>query len=211
MRHISADLLTRIQALNQTIYGNADPKMLATIIKAITDLDVFTVAEGEVLGKIDLAAQISDVNSAPDAIWLAQAINYEAVIKVYTYSDGMDFATPARTFTLATVGTNARVRDIAISFYLPFEMGFEDEDLIDDEMELDDEMEFDEEEDVSIFLSYLFGGLEAYGLTDGVTVGSPYIAWLERTTTHDTAYIIQWDGVDPATQPEATKLLEVAR
>ena len=211
MRHISADLLTRIQALNQTIYGNADPKMQAIIIKAITDLDIFTVAEGEVLGKIDLAAQISDVNSAPDAIWLAQVINHEAVIKVYTYAKDMDFATPARTFTLATVGTNARVRDIAISFYLPFEMGFEDEDLIDDEMELDDEIEFDEEEDVSIFLSYLFGRLEAYGLTDGVTVGSPYIAWLERTTTHDTVYIIQWDGVDPATQPEATKLLEVAR
>ena len=211
MRHISADLLTRIQALNQTIYGNADPKMQAIIIKAITDLDAFTITEGEVLGKIDLAAQISAVNSAPDAIWLAQAINYEAAIKVYTYSKEMDFATPSRTFTLATVGTNARVRDIAISFYLPFEIAFDDEDLIDDEMELDDEIEFDEEEDVSIFLSYLFGGLEAYGLTDGVTVGSPYIAWLERTTTHDTAYIIQWDGVDPATQPEATKLLEVAR
>ena len=210
MRHISADLLTRIQALNQTIYGNADPKMQATIIKAITDLGIFTVTEGEVLGKIDLAAQISAVNSAPDAIWLAQAINYEAVIKVYTYSDGMDFATPARTFTLATVGTNARVRDIAISFYLPFEIAFDDEDLVDDELELDDEMEFDEEEDVSIFLSYLFG-IEAYLPTDGVTVGSPYIAWLERTTTHDTGYIIQWDGVDPATQPEATKLLEVAR
>jgi len=207
MRPISADLLNRIQALNQTIYGNADPKMLATIIKAITDLDIFTITEGEVLGKIDLAAQISAVNSAPDAIWLAQAINYEAVIKVYTYSDGMDFATPARTFTLATVGTNARVRDIAISFYLPFEITFDDEDLIDDELELDDEMEFDEEEDVSIFLSYLFGGLEAYGLT--VTVGSPYIAWLERTTTHDTGYIIQWDGTGD--QPEATKLLEVAR
>ena len=137
-------------------------------------------------------------------------INHEAVIKVYAYSGGMDFATPSRTFTLAPIGTNARVRDIAISFYLPFEIAFDDEDLVDDELELDDEMEFDEEEDVSIFLSYLFG-IEAYGLTDGVTVGSPYIAWLERTTTHDTAYIIQWDGVDPATQPEATKLFEVAR
>ena len=211
MRPIPAELLKRIQALNQTIYGNADPKMLATIIKAITDLDIFTITEGEVLGKIDLAAQISDVNSAPDAIWLAQVINHEAVIKVYTYAKDMDFATPSRTFTLATVGTNARVRDIAISFYLPFEIAFDDEDLVDDELELDDEMEFDEEEDVSIFLSYLFGGLEAYGLTDGVTVGSPYIAWLERTTTHDTAYIIQWGGVDPATQPEAAKLLEIAR
>ena len=210
MRHISADLLTRIQALNQTIYGNADPKMLATIIKAITDLDIFTITEGEVLGKIDLAAQISDVNSAPDAIWLAQVINHEAVVKVYTYSKEMDFATPSRTFTLATVGTNARVRDIAISFYLPFEIAFDDEDLVDDELELDDEMEFDDEEDASIFLGYLFG-IEAYELTGDVTVGSPYIAWLERTTTHDTGYIIQWDGVDPATQPEATKLLEVAR
>ena len=208
MRHIPADLLTRIQALNQTIYGNADPKMQAIIIKAITDLDVFTVAEGEVLGKIDLAAQISAVNSAPDAIWLAQVINHEAVIKVYTYSAGMDFATPASTFTLATVGTNARVRDIAISFYLPFEIAFDDEDLVDDELELDDEMEFDDEEDASIFLGYLFG-IEAYGLTDGVTVGSPYIAWLERTTTHDTGYSIQWDGTGD--QPEATKLLEVAR
>ena len=210
MRPISADLLNRIQALNQTIYGNADPKMLATIIKAITDLDIFTITEGEVLGKIDLAAQISAVNSAPDAIWLAQVINHEAVIKVYAYSGGMDFATPSRTFTLAPIGTNARVRDIAISFYLPFEITFDDEDLVDDEMELDDTYEFDDEEDASIFLGYLFG-IEAYGLTDGVTVGSPYIAWLERTTTHDTAYIIQWDGVDPATQPEATKLLEVAR
>ena len=208
MRPISADLLNRIQALNQTIYGNADPKMLATIIKAITDLDIFTIAEGEVLGKIDLAAQISAVNSAPDAIWLAQVINHEAVIKVYAYSGGMDFATPSRAFTLAPIGTNARVRDIAISFYLPFEIAFDDEDLVDDELELDDEMEFDEEEDVSIFLSYLFG-IEAYGLTDGVTVGSPYIAWLERTTTHDTGYIIQWDGTGD--QPEATKLLEVAR
>ena len=211
MRPIPAELKAKIEALNQTIYANADPKMQAIIIKAITDLDVFTITEGEVLGKIDLAAQMSDVNSAPDAIWLAQVINHEAVIKVYAYSGGMDFATPARTFTLATVGTNARVRDMAISFYLPFEIAFDDEDLVDDELELDDEMEFDEEEDVSIFLSYLFGGLEAYGLTDGVTVGSPYIAWLERTTTHDTAYIIQWDGVDPATQPEATKLFEVAR
>ena len=210
MRPIPAELKAKIEALNQTIYANADPKMLATIVKAITDLDIFTITEGEVLGKIDLAAQMSDVNSAPDAIWLAQVINHEAVVKVYAYSGGMDFATPARTFTLATVGTNARVRDIAISFYLPFEINFDDEALIDDEMELDDTYEFDDEEDASIFLGYLFG-IEAYGLTDGVTVGSPYIAWLERTTTHDTAYIIQWDGVDPATQPEATKLLEVAR
>ena len=210
MRPIPAELKAKIEALNQTIYANADPKMQATIIKAITDLDVFTITEGEVLGKIDLAAQISDANSAPDAIWLAQVINHEAVIKVYAYSGGMDFATPASTFTLATVGTNARVRDIAISFYLPFEITFDDEALIDDEMELDDTYEFDDEEDASIFLGYLFG-IEAYGLTDGVTVGSPYIAWLERTTTHDTGYIIQWDGVDPATQPEATKLFEVAR
>lgn len=208
MRPIPAELKAKIEALNQTIYANADPKMQATIIKAITDLDVFTVAEGEVLGKIDLAAQISDVNSAPDAIWLAQVINHEAVVKVYTYSKEMDFATPSRTFTLATVGTNARVRDIAISFYLPFEITFDDEALIDDEMELDDTYEFDDEEDASIFLGYLFG-IEAYGLTDGVTVGSPYIAWLERTTTHDTGYIIQWDGTGD--QPEATKLLEVAR
>lgn len=208
MRPIPAELKAKIEALNQTIYANADPKMQATIIKAITDLDVFTVAEGEVLGKIDLAAQISDVNSAPDAIWLAQVINHEAVVKVYTYSKEMDFATPSRTFTLATVGTNARVRDIAISFYLPFEITFDDEALIDDEMELDDTYEFDDEEDASIFLGYLFG-IEAYGLTDGVTVGSPYIAWLERTTTHDTGYIIQWDGTGD--QPEATKLFEVAR
>ena len=210
MRPIPAELKAKIEALNQTIYANADPKMQATIIKAITDLDIFTITEGEVLGKIDLAAQISAVNSAPDAIWLAQVINHEAVIKVYAYSGGMDFATPSRTFTLAPIGTNARVRDIAISFYLPFEIAFDDEDLVDDELELDDEMEFDDEEDASIFLGYLFG-IEAYGLTDGVTVGSPYIAWLERTTTHDTGYIIQWDGVDPATQPEATKLFEVAR
>lgn len=159
MRHISADLLTRIQALNQTIYGNADPKMQATIIKAVTDLQVYTISTGELLGPIDLAMKWADLTKDPEEVWIAEVINRQAVVNVYTYKKNMDFATPDRTFTLATVGTNARVRDIAIEF-------------------------------------------------DGT---SPYIAWLERTTTHDTGYIIQWDGVDPATQPEATKLLEVAR
>lgn len=41
------------------------------------------------------------------------------------------------------------------------------------------------------------------------TVGAPYIAWLERTTTHDKAYVIQWDG--EGSQPAATEILSVER
>ncbi len=167
MRPISADLLARIQALNQTIYGNADPKMQATIIKAVTDLQVYTISTGELLGPIDPAMKWADLTKDPEEVWIAEVINRQAVVNVYTYKKNMDFATPDRTFTLATVGTNARVRDIAIEF------------------------------DGTI----INGALQ--------TSGAPYIAWLERTTSYDTCYIIQWDGTGE--QPAATELLKVAR
>lgn len=44
---------------------------------------------------------------------------------------------------------------------------------------------------------------------DVETAGAPYIAWLERTTTHDKAYVIQWDG--EGSQPAATEILSVER
>lgn len=167
MRSISTDLLARIQALNQTQFNNANPMMLATIIKVVNDLQVYTIATGDLLGQIALAMKWADLTKSPEEVWITEVINRQAVIKVYTYTEDMDFATPARQFTLATVGTNARVRDIAIEF------------------------------DGTI----VNGALQ--------TSGAPYIAWLERTTSYDTCYIIQWDGT--GSQPAATQLLQVAR
>lgn len=48
-------------------------------------------------------------------------------------------------------------------------------------------------------------------VTDGqvATTGAPYIAWLERTTSYDSGYVIRWDGT--GTQPAAMELLQVAR
>lgn len=167
MRPISADLLAKIQALNQTQFNNANPQMLATIIKVVNDLQVYTIATGDLLGQIALTMRWTNLAADPNEVWIAEVINRQAVIKVYTYAKDMNFATPTRSFTLAMVGTNARVRDIAIEF------------------------------DGTI----TNGALQ--------TSGAPYIAWLERTTSYDTCYIIQWDGT--GTQPVAAELLKVAR
>lgn len=167
MRPISADLLARIQALNQTIYGNNDPRILATITKVVNDLQVFTVATGDLLGQIDLAMKWTNLALEPEEVWIAEVIYRQAVIQVYTYDKDMDFAAPVKSFSLSSIGTNARVRDIAIEF------------------------------DGTI----INGALQ--------TSGAPYIAWLERTTSYDTCYIIQWDGTGE--QPAATELLKVAR
>jgi hypothetical protein len=48
-------------------------------------------------------------------------------------------------------------------------------------------------------------------VTDGqvATTGAPYIAWLERTTSYDSGYVIRWDGT--GTQPAATEVIKVGR
>ena len=56
-----------------------------------------------------------DLSKDPTEIWIAEVINRAGVVKVYDYDEEMDFAAPARTFDLTTVGMNARVKDIAIA------------------------------------------------------------------------------------------------
>lgn len=167
MRAISADLLARIQELNQSIYKNADPKMYATITNIKNSLQVYTLATNEFLGTIDVAVKWEDLDSDPNEVWIAEIIDKQVVIKIYTYSQTMNFASPTTVFTLTAIGANARARDVAI--------------------------EFD-----GIFIN---GQLQ--------TAGSPYIAWLERTVSYDTGYIIQWNG--SGVQPVATELLKIAR
>jgi len=116
MRTISPSLLAKIQALNQGIFNNANPQMYVKITKVVSDLQVYTIASGTLLGAIDLAIKWTDLAADPNEVWIAEVINHQAVIKVYTYSEDMDFTTPTRTFTLATVGTNARVKYISIEF-----------------------------------------------------------------------------------------------
>lgn len=167
MRSIPSGLLARIEKLNQTIYENADPRMYAKILRVTKNLQVYTVSSAEAMGTIDLAVNWPDLSKDPTEIWIAEVINRAGVVKVYDYDEEMDFAAPARMFDLATVGVNARVKDIAIAF------------------------------DGTV--------------TDGqvATTGAPYIAWLERTTSFDTCYIIQWDGT--GSQPAAMELLQIAR
>jgi hypothetical protein len=167
MRSIPSGLLARIEKLNQTIYENADPRMYAKILRVTKNLQVYTVASAEAMGTIDLAVNWPDLSKDPTEIWIAEVINRAGVVKVYDYDEEMDFAAPARMFDLATVGVNARVKDIAIAF------------------------------DGTV--------------TDGqvATTGAPFIAWLERTTSFDTCYIIQWDGT--GSQPAAMELLQIAR
>lgn len=167
MRTIPAALLAKIQSLQQTPDGNADPKMTATIIKANSDLSIYTLANSGVLGPIDVTMQWEDLTADPEAVWVAEVIDKVGVIKVFNYAETLDFTTPDSTFNLTPVGTGATVRDIAI--------------------------EFD-------------GTLTAGVLQ---TSGAPYITWMERTTTHDKAYVIQWDGT--GSQPAATELLSVER
>ena len=167
MRTISATLLAQIQALQQTPDGNADPKMTATIIKANSDLSIYTLANSGVLGPIDVTMQWEDLTADPEAVWVAQVINRQAVVSRYNWGEMMDFAAPDMTVMLVTVAPGATVRDIAI--------------------------EFD-------------GNLTGADLE---TEGAPYITWLERTPTHDKAYIIRWDGT--GSQPTATEILSAAR
>lgn len=167
MRAVSATLLAQIQSLHQTQANNANPMMRAIIVKANYDLNVYTLTSADILGPLDLAMQWEDLTAAPDALWVAQVINRQAVVSRYNWGEMMDFAAPDMTVMLVTVASGATVKDIAI--------------------------EFD-------------GNLTGADLE---TEGAPYIAWLERTPTHDKAYIIRWDGT--GSQPTATEILSVTR
>ena len=116
MRTIPAALLAKIQSLNHTITGNADPKRWASVIKADKTLQIKTVANTGILGAIDLTINWPDLTADPTEVWIIEVINKAAVVKVYTYSDTIDYSTPTRSFTLTVVGTGAVVRDAAISF-----------------------------------------------------------------------------------------------
>lgn len=167
MRPIPTDIAKKIKELQQTKANNANPMMRAIIVKANHDLNVYTLTSADILGPLDLAMQWEDLTAAPDALWVAQVINRQAVVSRYNWGEMMDFAAPDMTVMLATVASGATVKDIAI--------------------------EFD-------------GNLTGADLE---TEGAPYIAWLERTPTHDKVYIIRWDGT--GSQPTATEILSVAR
>ena len=113
MIELPADILERIQKLNQTNYENADPRMEAVIVKANRTLDIQTIRSGT-LGSIDLAPKA--VDGVVTEIWIIAVVGGAAVINVYTYSDAIDFTAPDRTFTLTTEELDAKVRDVSISF-----------------------------------------------------------------------------------------------
>ena len=113
MRTISAEILERIQSLNQTAWNNANPMMQAIVVKAIRNLDTKTIRSGKV-GSIDISAKIID--DVISELWIISVVDGAAVVNVYTYADDIDYTTPDSTFTLATEESEAKVRDVAISF-----------------------------------------------------------------------------------------------
>lgn len=113
MRDIPADILAKIQSLNQTIFNNAEPKMEAVITKAIRSLEIKTIRTGTV-GSIDIAALMDGETVAE--LWIIGVVSAQAVINVYTYAEDIDFSTPTRTFTLTTEEVDAKVKDVAIAF-----------------------------------------------------------------------------------------------
>ena len=111
MRTITAELLAKIQSLNQTTYNNANPLMRATIVKAIKTLELSTIRTAARVGGIDIAA-----NTGPTEVWIIAVVSGVAVVNVYTYSEAIDFGTPTRTFNLSTEQVDASVRDVAVVF-----------------------------------------------------------------------------------------------
>lgn len=63
-------------------------------------------------GSIDLSVR-TDENGGIFEVWVARVLNSRLVIEVH---DAAGFATPDRTFSVATVGTGAEVVDTAIAF-----------------------------------------------------------------------------------------------
>ena len=111
MRTIPAELLAKIQSLNQTTYNNANPLIKATIVKAIKTLELSTIRTAARVGGIDIAA-----NTGPTEVWIIAVVSGVAVVNVYTYSEAIDFGAPTRTFSLTTEQVDASVRDVAVAF-----------------------------------------------------------------------------------------------
>jgi hypothetical protein len=115
MRDIPADILAKIQSLNQTIFNNAEPKMEAIIVKAIKTLNIHTIRSASSLGAIDMAMQ-TDAAGAPVTLWIIAVVAKQAMVTTYDLTvETPDYTTPTSTFTLATQEAGA-VRDVAIEF-----------------------------------------------------------------------------------------------
>ena len=154
MRAISAELLAKIQKLNQTMYENADPFMRAVIEKTEQVVNTRTLRQATRLGSIDLALKLDN----PEAVqlWIISEANRQIFVDVYDFPDP-DWGTPNRTFNVACQDSEATPLDVAITFN---------------------------------------GGL-------------PWLFWVERLSTHNKIYALQWDGA--GVQPVASELLSVAR
>jgi hypothetical protein len=115
MRTLPADIQSRIDLLQQTIYENANPSMVASIVKAKQTIEVETLQSGTQLGGIDLAFVLDD-EGVPTYAWVIFVSAGLASVNVYDMTVAkVDWETPTKTFTLATVNNEAVVRQVAIA------------------------------------------------------------------------------------------------
>ena len=157
MRAISAELLAKIQKLNQTMYENADPFMRAVIEKTEQVVNTRTLRQATRLGSIDLALKLDN----PEAVqlWIISEANRQIFVDVYDFPDP-DWGTPNRTFNVACQDVEATPLDVAIAFS---------------------------------------GGLPWL----------PWLFWVERLSTYNKIYALQWDGT--GVQPVASERASILR
>lgn len=110
MRTLPPDLKAKIEAVNQTIYNNADPKIEAVITKAVKSIDIQTLPTSGRLGSIDIAARRDDPAQPPTELWLIAIVDGEALVYQHTVQPEettIDWGTPTN------IGP---ARDAAIEF-----------------------------------------------------------------------------------------------
>ena len=151
MRSIPAELLSRIQSLNQTIHGNANPLMSIKLIKASKVLDINTIRTENRVGSVDIAV-------GNNLTWIISIVNGGANVRVYDYIDNATDLTSYTDFDIEKQELGATIRDVAVT---------------------------------------------QTGTSD------PFFFWVERGTSTDKIWTVQWDGT--GTMPSPTELFSRVR
>ena len=151
MRSIPAELLSRIQSLNQTIHGNANPLMSLKIIKASKILDINTIRTESRVGSVDIAV-------GNDLAWIISIVSGGANVRKYAYVNNEINLASYTDFDIDKQELGATIRDVAVT---------------------------------------------QTGTSD------PFFFWVERGTSTDKIWTVQWDGT--GTMPMPTELFSRVR
>lgn len=111
MRTISADLLSRIQSSQQTIYGNANPELKIVVSRGLSKelFHVYTMGADANLGYVDVAARRLDTAEEPDLVYGIRIVDGTA----YVVSHPLPYDPSIAWTPVFTVGP---AEDVAIEF-----------------------------------------------------------------------------------------------